>query len=106
MVKHYNDKYGDDLFVRNVFEQWRMIYTIYNALGNEPDAWRDGKPLAKVYTTIPTEYEPYTSEFWPWSEEQIVTAVHTAPNAWYYIDAFDYYHDGAYVCTRYLFMQI
>ena len=92
-VKHYNDKYGDDLFVRNVFEVRRMIYTIYNALGNEPEAWRDGKPLTKIYTTIPAEYEPYTSEFWPWSEEQIITAVHTAPNVRYYIDAFDYCYE-------------
>ena len=31
VVKHYSDKYGDDLFVRNVFEVRRMVYTIYNA---------------------------------------------------------------------------
>ena len=106
VVKHYSDKYGDDLFVRNVFEVRRMVYTIYNALGEEPDAWRDGKPLCKIYTEIPLEYEPYTSEFWPWSEEQIAAVVHTAPNVRYYVDAYDYYHDGAYVCTRYLLMMI
>ena len=68
VVKHYNDKYGDDLFVRNVFEVRRMVYTIYNALGTEPDAWRDGKPLTKIYTEIPLEYEAYTGAFWPWRE--------------------------------------
>ena len=37
-VRHYHDQYGDDLFVRNVYEVRRMVYTIYNALGKEPSA--------------------------------------------------------------------
>ena len=106
MVKHYNDKYGDDLFVRNVFEQRRMIYTIYNALGEEPDAWRDGKPLAKIYTEIPLEYEAYTGAFWPWREREITDAVHAVPNVRYYVDAYDYYHDGIYQHTRYLLLTL
>ena len=61
IVKHYCDKYGDDLFVRNVFEVRRMVYTLYNELGDEPDAWRGGKPLFKISTEIPAEYEPYLS---------------------------------------------
>ena len=28
-VRHYHDQYGDDLFVRNVYEVRRMVYTIY-----------------------------------------------------------------------------
>ena len=67
-VRHYHDQYGDDLFVRNVYEVRRMVYTIYNALGKEPSAWRDGKPLATVETVIPPEYEAYTAKFWPWRE--------------------------------------
>ncbi len=50
IVKHYRDQHGDDLFIRNVYEVRRMVYTIYNAIGEEPDAWRDGKPLCKIYT--------------------------------------------------------
>ena len=106
VVKHYNDKYGDDLFVRNVFELRRMIYTIYNALGNEPDAWRDGKPLAKIYTEIPLEYEAYTGTFWPWREREITDAVHAVPNVRYYVDAYDYYHNGIYQYTRYLLLTL
>jgi len=69
-VRHYRDQYGDDLFVRNVYEVRRMVCTIYNALGEEPSAWRDGKPLATVETIIPPEYEAYTAKFWPWRESE------------------------------------
>ena len=69
-VRHYHDQYGDDLFVRNVYEVRRMVYTIYNALGEEPSAWRNGKPLATVETIIPPEYEAYTAKFWPWRESE------------------------------------
>ena len=106
VVKHYNDKYGDDLFVRNVFEVRRMIYTIYNALGEEPDAWRAGKPLAKIYTEIPVEYDAYTGRFWPWRESEITDAVHAVPNVRYYVDAYDYYHNGIYQHTRYLLLML
>ena len=106
VVKHYCDKYGDDVFVRNVFEVRRMVYTLYNALGDEPDAWRDGKPLFKISTTIPTEYEPYTERFWPWQSEEITDVVRACPNVRYYVDAYDVYHDGVYLCTRYCLMSI
>ena len=69
-VKRYSDQYGDDLFVRNLYETRRMQYTIYNALGKEPTAWKDGKPLATVELTTPAEYEAYTAKFWPWRESE------------------------------------
>lgn len=106
VVKHYSDQYGDDLFVRNVYEVRRMVYTLYNALGDEPDAWRDGKPLAKIYTEIPPEYEPYTERFWPWRESEITETVHALPNVRYYVDAYDYYHNGVYQYTRFCLMSI
>ena len=106
VVKRYCDKYGDDVFVRNVYEVRRMVYTLYNALGDEPDAWRDGKPLFKISTEIPAEYEPYTERFWPWRSEEITDVVHACPNVRYYVDAYDVYHDGIFLCTRYCFMSI
>ena len=83
-----------------------MVYTIYNALGAEPDAWRDGKPLFKIYTEIPPEYEPYTSRFWPWRSAEITSVVHACPNVRYYVDAYDYYHNNVYMYTRYCLMSI
>ena len=105
-VRHYRDQYGDDLFVRNVYEVRRMVYTIYNALGKEPSAWRDGKPLATVETVIPPEYEAYTAKFWPWRQSELTDLVHSRPNSRYYVDAFDFYHDGIYQYTRYLVLSL
>lgn len=105
-VRHYRDQYGDDLFVRNVYEVRRMVCTIYNALGEEPSAWRDGKPLATVETVIPLEYEAYTAKFWPWRESALTDLVHSRPNSRYYVDAFDFYHNGAYQYTRYLVLSL
>ena len=106
IVRHYHDEHGDDLFVRNVYEVRRMICTLYNALDDESDAWCDGKPLFKIYTEIPPEYEPYTGVFWPWRSEEITSTVHALPNVRYYVDAYDVYHDGIYQYTRYCFMSI
>ena len=105
-VRHYHDQYGDDLFVRNVYEVRRMVYTIYNALGKEPSAWRDGKPLASIETVIPPEYEAYTAKFWPWNESNLTDLVHSRPNSRYYVDAFDFYHNGTYQYTRYLVLSL
>ena len=69
-ARHFSDQHGDDLFVRNLYEVRRLVYTIYNAIGEEPDAWRDGKPLCKICTEIPPEYEPYTGVFWPWQSSE------------------------------------
>ena len=106
IVKHYHDQHGDDLFVRNVYEVRRMVYTLYNALGDEPDAWRDGKPLFKISTEIPSEYEPYAERFWPWRAAEITDVVHACPNVRYYVDAYDVYHNNVYMYTRYCFMSI
>lgn len=105
-AKRYTDKYGDDLFIRNLYETRRMEYTIRNALGSEPDAWRGDTLLAKINLTIPDEYVPYASAFWPWQEEQLVELVHAAPNVRYYIEAYDYYHDGVFQYVRYYAMSI
>ena len=105
-VRHFSDQYGDDLFVRNLSEVRRMQYTIYNALGKEPSAWRDGKPLATVQLTTPTEYEAYTAKFWPWHESELNDLVHSCPNSRYYIDAWDYYHDGIFQYTRYCVLSL
>ena len=106
IVRHYCDQHGDDLFIRNVYEVRRMVYTLYNALGDEADAWRDGKPLFKISTEIPAEYEPYTERFWPWRSEEITGVVRACPNVRYYVDAYDVYHNHVYQYTRYCFMSI
>ena len=105
-VKHYCDQYGDDLFVRNLYETRRMQYTIYNALSKESTAWKNGKPLATVELEVPSEYEAYTAKFWPWRENQITDLVHSRPNSRYYVSAWDYYHDGVYQYCRYCVLSL
>lgn len=105
-VKRYSDQYGDDLFVTNLYELRRMEYTLRNALGKEPDAWRGDQLLARINLTIPPEYEPYTEKFWPWRESEITDLVHALPNVRYYIAAYDYYHNGVFQYTRYCLMSI
>ena len=105
-ARHFSDQYGDDLFVRNLYELRRMQYTIYYALGKEPSAWRDGKPIATVQLTTPAEYEAYTAKFWPWRGSDLVNLVHSCPNSRYYIDAWDYYHNGIFQYTRYCVLSL
>ena len=55
--RHFSAPTGEALFMRKMMETRRMEYTIYNALGSEPEAW-------------------------------------------------DEYHDGAFICTRYLVLSL
>ena len=105
-VKHYNTATGDNVFVRNHYELRRLEFTLYNALGKEPSAWRNGEPLATVEMTIPLDKEPYTDVLWPWRESEIVELVHSRPNSRYYIDAWDYYHNGIFQHTRYFILSL
>lgn len=105
-LRHFSDAAGDDLFVRNLHETRRMQYTIYNALGNEPTAWRDGKPLATVELDTPAEYEAYTAKFWPWRESELLNLVRSRPNSRFYVSAWDFYHDGSFMYTRYCVLSL
>ncbi len=100
-VRHYVTEAGDNLFVRNLYETCRMQYTLYNAIGRTPESWRDGKPLAKVYLTIPAEYEAYTPVFWPWRASELEKHVANIPRGVFRIEAWDYYKDHVFLETRY-----
>ena len=100
-ARHFTTNTGEELFIRNLFETRRMQYTIYEALKNEPRAWRDGKPLAKISLTIPAEDEPYTMYFWPWREGEVTKHVHAFPAFHFRIEAWDYFHNGIFEETRY-----
>lgn len=100
-VRHFAHDDGDSMFIRNLYETRRMQYTIYNALGKEPSAWRDGRPLASVQLTIRAEDDDYTRFFWPWRSSELEKLVHSRPNSRYYVEAWDYYHKGIFQYTRY-----
>lgn len=100
-VRHFAHDDGDSMFIRNIYETRRMQYTIYNAIGREPGAWRDGKPLASVQLTIRPEDEDYTHALWPWRSSELEKLVHSRPNSRYYVEAWDYYSKGIFQYVRY-----
>lgn len=100
-VRHYVGDAGDNLYVWNLYETRRIQYTLYNALGRTPEAWRDGKPLAKVYLTIPAEYEAYTPVFWPWHAVELEKKAAAVPRGRFRCEAWDAYVDGQFMQTQY-----
>lgn len=100
-VWHYVSDAGDNLYVRNLYETRRMQYTLYNALGQTPEAWRDGRPLAKVYLTISAEYEAYIPVFWPWRAAELEKKAVAVPRGRFRCEAWDYYVDGRFMQTQY-----
>ena len=100
-VRHFANPTGDTLFIRNLHETRRMQYTIYNALGSEPGAWRGDEPLATLELSIPADLEPYTEAFWPWRASELTDLIHSRPNSRYYVEAWDYYLNGVFQYTRY-----
>lgn len=100
-VRHFSDQHGDDLFIRNIYETRRMQYTIYNAIGKEPSVWRDGKPLMTIALTIAPKDEPWVKTSWPWRASDLEDLVHSRPNSHYYVEAWDYYHNGIFQYIRY-----
>lgn len=99
--RRFRNEHGDDLYVRNLHETLRMAYTIYEQIGNEPEAWRDGKPLTKVSLTIAPEDEPYTKYFWPWREEELLKHVRAFPSFHFHVEAWDFYHNNTFLQTQY-----
>lgn len=100
-ARRFKNESGDHLFLRNLYETRRMQYTIYNALGDEPAAWRGNTPMATVELTIPAALELHTQSFWPWNRSELTDLVHSRPNSRYYVEAWDYFLNGVFQYTRY-----
>ena len=106
-VRHFKDEYGDDIFIRNLYETRRMQYTLYNAIGANPQTWQNGKlvlrgdgtPLAQVQLTVDDDVEP--SYFWPWKPEQLVNKFNSCPPGFYQVEAWDVFSNGVYLRTEY-----
>ena len=76
-ARHYTGDKGDYLRICNIYETRRMLYTLYNAIGDNPVTWKDGAPvlsskgnqLVHIQLTIP-EGESYQM-FWPWHPHRL-----------------------------------
>lgn len=97
----------DCLFIRNLYETRRMQYTLYNAIGGNPQTWEngrlklrgDGTPVARVQLSVTDESS--AESFWPWRSEQITADFESCPPGLYQLEAWDVYANGKYLYTDY-----
>ena len=84
-----------------------MQYTLYNAIGDHPQTWRNdkpltmanGDPLVRINLSIPDEIN--APSFWPWRSEQITELFNSCPPGKYSMEAWDVYCEGAFRYTEY-----
>ena len=95
------------LFMCNLYETRRMLYTLYNAIGNNPETWRNGAPvltsngeqLVKINLSIPDDMT--YQMFWPWRASEIEDMFNSCPHGTYSMQAWDVYCDGVFQRTEY-----
>ena len=110
-VRRYNSGGQDYLYVRNLYETRRMLYTLYNAIGDNPETWMDGEPVlhpsgndkVKISLTIPMGTTPQA--FWPWRATEITNLFNSCPPGTYLMEAWDVYKDGIFQRTEYNIMH-
>ena len=106
-ARHFTSGGQDYLFQRNLYETRRMLYTLYNAIGENPETWQNGQPVkfpsgndkVKINLTIPADVTPQS--FWPWRSEQITELFNSCPPGTYSLEAWDVYKNGVFQYTEY-----
>ena len=106
-ANHFTSGGKQYMFVRNLYETRRMQYTLYNAIGDNPQTWQNGKPVTRangdplvtVNLSIPKDVT--ANSFWPWRSSQIVDLFNSCPPGEYSFEAWDIYCDGAFRYTEY-----
>ena len=106
-TRHYSVNGREYLFVRNLYETRRMLYTLYNAIGDNPETWQNGAPLShpsgepKVKINLTIAGDIYPQVFWPWRAEEIVDFFNSCPAGTYSMEVWDVYIDGVFQRTEY-----
>lgn len=106
-ARHYSINGREYLFVRNLYETRRMLYTLYNAIGDNPETWQNGAPVlhpsgnpkVKINLNIADDLNPQV--FWPWRESEIVNLFDSCPPGTYCMEVWDVYKDGIFQRTEY-----
>ena len=106
-VRHYSLQTGDYIFIRNLYETRRMLYSLYNAMGADdwimqngsPRMRGDGTPWVHIHLTLPEGME--TAPFWPWREEAVPNMLHSCPGGDYYLEVWDVFKNGKFIRTEY-----
>lgn len=106
-VRRFQNETGDHLRVRNLYETRRMLYTLYNAIGDNPATWENGAPklnakgIFPVYINLSIADGLSYQMFWPWRESEIVNLFNSVPPGTYSMQAWDVYKDGVFLHTEY-----
>lgn len=106
-MRHYTINGEEYLFIRNIYETRRMLYTLYNAIGANEQTWRDGAPvlrkdgtqLVRIELSIPKGSNPQA--FWPWKPEQLTEVFNSCPPGTYQMETWDVYKNGVFQKTEY-----
>lgn len=111
-VRRSTRENGDRLYIRNLYETRRMLYTLYNAVGENPETWQDGtlalhpsgNPKVRISLTIDTDLG--AESFWPWREREIVDPFNSSPCGTHCMEAWDVYKDGVFLRTEYIVLHV
>ena len=106
-VRRFNDSDGDYIFIRNLYETRRMLYSLYNAMGEDdwimqngsPRMRGDGTPWVHIHLTLPED--KIGTPFWPWREEAVPEVLHSCPGGDYYLEVWDVFKNGKFLRTEY-----
>ena len=106
-ARRFQTEAGDYLFLRNLYETRRMLYTLYNAMGENEATWangsavlrEDGTPWVHIELTMPEDLTAYP--FWPWREDQVTAFFHSRPGGTFYLEVWDVFADGIFQRTEY-----
>lgn len=106
-ARHFDAEGVDYLFVRNLYETRRMQYTLYNAIGANPETWQNGAPTThpsgnpKVKINLTIEDGLDYQSFWPWREREIVNLFNSCPPGTYSMQCWDVFSNGIFQYTEY-----
>ena len=106
-ARHFKVDQDDYLFVRNLYETRRMLYTFYNAMGSHSATWKngsavrrsDGSPWIHIQLTVPDDMT--SPGFWPWRAELVTETLESCPCGDYYMECWDVYRNGIFQRTEY-----
>ena len=106
-VRRFNDPDGDYIFIRNLYETRRMLYSLYNAMGEDEWIMQSGSPRMRGYGTpwvhihLTLSDDMISAPFWPWREEAVPNMLHSCPGGDYYLEVWDVFKDGKFLRTEY-----
>lgn len=106
-ARHFQNNGDNYLYACNLYETRRMLYTLYNAIGDNPQTWENGAPKLNakgifpvyIYLTVPQNED--FQVFWPWRSSELVNYFNSVPPGKYHLQSWDVYCNGIFQRTEY-----